>query len=268
MDIPLSDEEFGRLRGLVQQHTAIELGDTKRALVHSRFLKRLKALGLSSFDQYCDIIDSETSPEVEEFVNAITTNFTRFFREQHHFDFLRELLAEYQHSRRLRIWSAGCATGEEPYSIAMALLDSIDDIATWDIKILATDIDTNALRTAAEGVYKQNRIDDLDEQIVKRWFQRGRGLFAGSVRVNPALRDIVSFRELNLIASWPMSRPFDIIFCRNVVIYFGLEAKKTLFARFAEAQRPGDYLFAGHSENIGNLSDRYKAAGKTVYRRV
>lgn len=267
-NISLSDEEFERLRELVRQHTAIELPDIKRALVHSRFLKRLKVLGLSSFDQYCDIIDSEASPEVEEFVNAITTNLTRFFREQHHFDYLAELLSEYRHNRKLRIWSAGCATGEEPYSIAMALHDSIDDIAAWDIRILATDIDTDALRIASEGVYAQNKVDDLDERTLKRWFQRGRGLFAGRVRVEPVLRDLISFKELNLFGSWPMSKPFDIIFCRNVVIYFGLDAKKALFQRFAEAQGPGDYLFAGHSENIGNLCDCYKAVGNTVYRRV
>jgi len=267
-DISLSDKEFERIRGLVRQHTAIELADIKRGLVHSRFLKRLKVLGLSSFDQYCDIIDGEASPEVEEFVNAITTNFTRFFREQHHFDYLRELISEYQHDRKLRIWSAGCATGEEPYSIAMALHESIDNIAAWDIRILATDIDTDALRIASAGVYATNKIDDLDERILKRWFQRGRGLFAGRVRVEPALRDLISFRELNLFGSWPMSRPFDIIFCRNVVIYFGLDAKKALFDRFAEAQRRGDYLFAGHSENICNLSDRYKSVGNTIYRRA
>jgi len=267
-DIPLSDKEFERLRGLVRAHTSIELPDIKRGLVHSRFLKRLKALGLSNFDQYCDLIDNEESPEIEEFVNAITTNFTRFFREQHHFDYLRELLSEHQQDRKLRIWSAGCATGEEPYSIAMALHDLIDDIAAWDIRILATDIDTDALRSASEGIYPQSKIDDLDERILKRWFQRGRGLFAGRARVQPALREMISFKELNLFASWPMSKPFDIIFCRNVVIYFGLDAKKALFARFAEAQRPGDYLFAGHSENIGRLCDRYKAVGNTVYRRV
>ncbi len=267
-DFDLSNQEFERLRRLVQRHTAIELSDGKRALVFSRFSRRLRALGLSTFGQYCDLVETGDATEIGILATTITTNFTRFFRENHHFEFLQQSLDRYSESRRLRIWSAGCATGEEPYSIAMTLLDAIPDIASWDIRILATDIDANALQLADAGIYPHDRVADLDEALCRRWFQRGRGDFSGRIRVKPEIRKHISFRELNLIDAWPMREHYDIIFCRNVMIYFGWDFKETLVERFAAMQEPGDLLFVGHSENLTSISGAYRPVERTVYERV
>lgn len=264
----LSDQEFERLRSLVKDHTAIELSDAKRALVFSRFSRRLRALGLSTFGQYCDLVEDGDETEIGALATTITTNFTRFFREDHHFDFLQKSLNAYSDTRRLRIWSAGCATGEEPYSIAITLLESIPDIARWDIRILATDIDTNALHQAASGIFPEERLATVDDAIRKRWFFRGRGRNGKRVRISKDVANLISFRELNLIHEWPMRNPFDIIFCRNVMIYFDKDFKKSLVRGFSSLQRPGDLLFVGHSENLMNISDAYAPVDRTVYERV
>ena len=266
-NLQLTDREFERLRGLVRRHTAIELSDGKRQLAYSRFVRRVRELGLASFDAYCDLIDDGDTNEIAEFTSAITTNFTRFFREDHHFEFLAGLVTGYSGPRQLRIWSAGCATGEEPYSSAICLLETIPDIDSWDIKILATDLDTEALRVAANGTYPGDRVYDLDPQLLKRWFLRGKGRFNKQVRVAPPVQKYVHFRKLNLIGDWPMQGPFDVIFCRNVVIYFSPESKKTLIERFAELQHPGSHLVAGHSENLAPITDRYARVGRTIYER-
>lgn len=266
-DYSLSDVEFERLRSLVRRHTAIELSDGKRALVFSRFSRRLRSLGLSSFGQYCDLVESGDEAEVSALATTITTNFTRFFREDYHFEFLRDAVNSYSENRRLRIWSAGCATGEEPYSIAMTLLEAIPDIASWDVRILATDVDTNALQIAADGIFPAERASGLKPEVYKRWFLRGRGKFEKSVCIIPEVRNLISFRELNLVGAWPMSKQFDIIFCRNVMIYFGQEFKKRLIERFYNIQRPGDLLFVGHAENLTNFSNGYMSVGRTVYER-
>lgn len=266
-NLQLTDSEFERLRGLVRQHTAIELSDGKRQLAYSRFARRVRELGLRSFDAYCDLIDDGNTDEIAEFASAITTNFTRFFREDHHFEFLAELVAGYSAPRKLRIWSAGCATGEEPYSIAISLLEAIPDIDSWDIKILATDLDTQALSAAANGTYPGDRVSDLDPRLLKRWFLRGRGQFSRQVRVAPKVQEFVHFRRLNLIGDWPMQGPFDVIFCRNVVIYFSPESKKTLISRFGKLQHPGSHLVVGHSENLTSITDCYAPVGRTIYKR-
>ena len=264
----LSDREFQRLCSLVKHHTAIELSDGKRALVFSRFSRRLRALGLNSFGQYCDLVESGNEAEICAMTTTITTNFTRFFREDHHFEYLRRSLDRYTKRRALRIWSAGCATGEEPYSIAMTLLDAIPDIDRWDIRILATDVDKNALQIAADGVFSEDRISGIDAAVCKRWFLRGKGKFERHVRIVPAVQKLISFRKLNLIQEWPMRKHFDIIFCRNVMIYFGQDSKQTLVTRFSSLQRPGDLLFVGHSENLANISDAYSSLDHTVYERA
>ena len=266
-NLQLTDSEFERLRSLVRRHTAIELSDGKRQLAYSRFVRRVRELGLASFDAYCDLIDDGDTDEIAEFTSAITTNFTRFFREDHHFEFLAGLVASYNGPRQLRIWSAGCATGEEPYSIAICLLEAIPDINAWDIKVLATDLDTGALRVAADATYPEDRVSDLDPQLLKRWFLRGKGQFHRHVRVAPAVQKYVHFRKLNLVGDWPMQGSFDVIFCRNVVIYFSPESKKTLIERFAGLQQPGSHLVVGHSENLAPITDRYARIGRTVYER-
>ncbi len=267
-EFKLSDREFERLRSLVREFTAIELSDQKRELVHSRFSRRLRALGLASFGEYCDLVEGGGAPEVAAFASAITTNFTRFFREIHHFEFLKKLVSSPQSGRRLRIWSAGCSTGEEPYSIATSLLDVIPDIGNRDIRILATDIDGHALKTASEGIYPLDRVADIEHDLLKRWFRRGRGRFEHHARVCDAARRLISFRSLNLATSWSLSGPFDVIFCRNVVIYFSLQTKVSLISRFAALQQPGAHLIMGHAENLAGVSNLYEPIGKTIYRRL
>mgnify|MGYP001013569799 FL=1 len=226
------------------------------------------------FDDYCRLLETggEDNPELGEFVNALTTNLTSFFREQHHFEFLgRELLPALMRerslsARRIRIWSAGCSTGEEPYSIAMVVRETLPSVG-WDAKILATDLDSNVLATAQRGVYDEARIKDLPEARARRWFQKGRGTQSGQVRVAPDLQDMIVFRRLNLMLDWPMSGPFDVIFCRNVVIYFDKPTQRTLFERFADLLTERGHLFVGHSESLFKVTDRFAPLGKTIYRR-
>lgn len=263
----LTDREFRRLRALVRTHTAIELSDAKRHLLFTRFSRRLRALGLATFDEYCDLVERGEGEELRAFASAITTNFTRFFREPHHFELLAERVASRGVSAPLRIWSAGCSSGEEPYSIAMTLLEAVPDIAERDVRILATDIDTSVLAAAERGVYPQDRVSGLPPERLRRWFLRGRGANAGKVRIADSPRALVDFRPLNLIEPWPMRGPFDFVFCRNVVIYFSQETRRSLVERFAELQRPGAYLVLGHSEHLAGATDRYAPAGPTTYRR-
>lgn len=263
----LSKHEFERLQGLVRQHTGIELSDSKRQLVYSRYSSRLRALGLDTFQEYCDLVDQGDHAELNEFASAITTNFTRFFREPHHFEFLQNLVADHAHERKLRIWSAGCSTGEEPYSIAITLLDSISDIDAWDIKILATDIDGNALQVASNGIYPRGHVETIEPQALRRWFKKGRGQREGSARIAPAARELIRFRELNLIGPWPMRHHFDVIFCRNVMIYFAQELKEPLIRQFASQQRSGGHLIVGHAENLISSGSLYTPVGNTIYRR-
>jgi len=168
----------------------------------------------------------------------------------------------------LRVWSAGCSTGEEPYTIAITLKESLPTAATWDVRILATDIDTNVVKTAEQGVYSIDRVKDLKTEIKRDWFRRGKGVNRNMVKVNPELREMISFRSLNLMEGWPMKGKFDIIFCRNVVIYFDKPTQRRLFERYAELLHDGGYLFLGHSESMHNLSERFKLLGNTVYQKI
>ena len=265
-----TDTHFRCIRDLVREHVGISMSDAKRELVYGRLARRLRRLGLDSFDQYCELLRHGGSGELEEFTNAITTNLTAFFREPHHFDYLAstllpDLVREKAAHKRLRIWSAGCSTGEEPYSIAMTLAETIPGLDLWDVQILATDIDSNVLATGESGIYAENRIEGLSPGRKKRWFHKGGGGNAGKVRVVPELRRLVRFRKLNLVDCWPMRGPFDIIFCRNVVIYFDKPTQTALFDRFACMLGHGCPLFIGHSESLFKVSDRFKLIGKSMY---
>lgn len=266
-------KDFDRLRGLVRRHTGISLRDLKQDMVYRRLSPRLKELGLTCFAEYCQRLSGGSSDEIEQFTNAITTNLTSFFREPHHFEYLAntalpELIAQKGRLRRLRIWSAGCSSGEEAYSLAMVVKESLPDSAEWDVAILATDIDSNMLAKARRGIYSQERVQDLSKGRLKRFFLKGRGSHRGMVKVVPQLRSLVHFKWLNLVHEWPMRGPFDIIFCRNVVIYFDKETKCATFDRFAELMGNGNHLFVGHSENLFRLSDRFHLVHKTIYRKV
>jgi chemotaxis protein methyltransferase CheR len=267
-----SDRDFQRVRRMVYQQTGIALSESKRQLVYGRLSRRLRALQLREFDTYLSRVEGGDAEELQHFRNAITTNLTSFFRENHHFEFLANQLMphlEFQNraSRRIRIWSAGCSTGEEPYSIAMVLLESAAHLTrSWDVRILATDIDTNVLEHATRGIYNSDRVEKMDSSRLLRWFDRVPG--EEHFRVGDAVKRLVTFRELNLISDWPMKGPFDVIFCRNVVIYFDRETQRQIVGRMEELQRPGDYLILGHSESLLDISTRYRLVGNTIHRRA
>jgi chemotaxis protein methyltransferase CheR len=270
----LGEKEFGFLREFVLQHCGISLGDHKRQLVQGRLLRRLRALNLSGFEAYCDLLRRDPESELGELASCISTNVTSFFREMHHYDLLIDellprWLAEKKGGGRLRIWSAGCSTGEEPYAIAMVLAEAIERTGIQiDAKILATDLSPQALEAARKGVYPVDRLGGVSDARRKRWFLRGEGSFDGYVQVHPRLRELVAIQPLNLLHEWPMHGKFDAIFCRNVVIYFDVETKRALFQRMAALQPPGAILFLGHSENLYRISDQYELIGRTIYRRT
>jgi chemotaxis protein methyltransferase CheR len=271
-EFEFTDSEFRRLRDLVHARTGIALSDAKRELVYGRLARRLRKLNLASFAEYCQLVERPQSDELQELTNAITTNLTSFFRENYHFEQLAtqalpQLEAERMSTRRLRLWSAGCSTGEEPYSLAVIMREQLAHLSHWDIKLLATDIDSKVVATAADGAYAEERFKGVSPERVRNWFPAvpGRpGLRAASAD----LKALITFKQLNLLEPWPMKGPFEVIFCRNVVIYFDKATQRTLFDRMADLQNPGDWLFIGHSENLHNVTDRYKLVGRTVYRRL
>jgi chemotaxis protein methyltransferase CheR len=271
-EFELADSEFQRLRELVHARTGIALSDAKRELVYGRLARRLRKLGLVSFAQYCELVEQPGSGEMEELINAITTNLTSFFREEHHFELLAaEALPQSESmrsaTRRLRLWSAGCSTGEEPYSLALVMREALAHLSHWDIKLLATDIDSRVLATAAEGVYAEERFKGVSADRVSDWFPAAAGR-PGFRAASADLKALITFKQLNLLHAWPMKGPFDIIFCRNVVIYFDKATQRRLFDRMADMQEPGGWLFIGHSENLHNVTGRYEPVGRTVYRRL
>lgn len=266
----LTDSDFSFIKQFIAAQAGIELSEAKRNLVYSRLVRRLRVLKLPSFSAYCHYLDGGDEEELEHCVNALTTNLTSFFRESHHFDFLqRELLPALMRdkpNRELRVWSAGCSTGEEPYSIAMVLAENLPE--DWNIRVLATDLDSSVVATGEAGQYTLERITGITDVRRRRWFLRGRGGNEGQVKVRQEIRDMITFKRLNLQNRWPMRQPFDIIFCRNVVIYFNKDTQRVLFDRFAEQMTPGGHLFIGHSETLYKVSDRFKLLGSTVYQRV
>ncbi len=267
-----STVEFERIRALVLSLMGISLSEAKQDLVYGRLCKRLRHLQFDEFSQYCDLLEKGNTPEIEHFTNAITTNLTSFFREAHHFEFLTktllpELMKSKKISKHLRVWSAGCSTGEEPYSLAMTLLESRIQRPEWNARILATDIDSNVLATAKAGTYDIERISNLDKKL-NRWVEKGTGVNAGKIQMVPQLQDLITFKQLNLMHSWPFKGPFDFIFCRNVVIYFNKETQKVLFDRFAEMLPVGGHLLIGHSESLYKVTDRFELIGKSIYQRT
>jgi chemotaxis protein methyltransferase CheR len=269
----LGDAEFQFLRDFVYQQCGISLSDQKRQLVQGRLLRRLRALGMKDFGSYCELLRKDPEGELGELASVISTNVTSFFREMHHYDLLVEellprWLEEKKNGGRLRIWSAGCSTGEEPYALAMVLAEALERTGSKvDARILATDLSPQALETARAGTYPLDRMGGVSEARRNRWFQRGEGAYEGLARVHPRLRELVTIQPLNLLHDWPMRGPFDAIFCRNVVIYFDKPTKQRLFERYAGLLEQGGYLFLGHSESMYGLSDSFELVGRTVYRK-
>ena len=271
----LGNAEFEYLRAFVLEHCGIALGEHKHQLVQGRLLRRLRALRLSDFASYCDLLRRDPYSELGELASAISTNVTAFFREVHHYDLLAdELLPRWLHEKRregdrLRIWSAGCSTGEEPYALAMVLAEAIEQSGSKvDARILATDLSPQALEIARKGVYPLERLAGISAERRRRWMLRGEGEYDGLACVHPRLRELVSVQPLNLLHDWPMRGPFDAIFCRNVVIYFDQPTKQRLFRRYAELLPAGGYLFLGHSESLHGVNDDFELIGRTVYRKL
>ena len=266
----LQDSDFRKIVQLVMDTAGIVLSEKKRPFIQGRLGRRLRVLGLSDFRQYCRLLETPAGEdERSNLINAITTNHTSFFREPHHFAYLTQtILPKLKQAddgqRRLRIWSAGCSTGEEPYTIAMTLRDSHALLSGWDVKILATDLDTNVVAHAAAGVYDAERLEGVPPAARKRYVT---DLSDGRGQMNDELCSMIAFSPLNLLQKWPMKGPFDIIFCRNVVIYFDKPTQRNLFDRYADMLKPDGWLFIGHSESLLNVTDRFDLVGRTIYRR-
>lgn len=270
-EFELLDGDFDALREIIKIRAGIHLSVGKKELVYGRVSRRLRHLKLRSFAEYRALLESNED-ELVEFCNAMTTNLTSFFRESHHFDYFREQVLEPRlrdprASRRIRIWSAACSSGEEPYSIAMVVRETLQDLRNWDVRILATDLDTEILARAMAGVYPEDRLKALTRQRMLTHFSAIPGR-PGHFSVAPELASLITFKQLNLTRDLPMSGPLDAIFCRNVIIYFDKDTQRDLFARIAVLQRSDDVLFLGHSESLFKVSDDYVLQRKTIYRRV
>ncbi|NDY95337.1 CheR family methyltransferase [Wenzhouxiangella limi] len=266
----LTPAEFDFIRGLIRDYAGIVIGENKRSMVQGRITRRMRELGIRDVGEYLDYI--RTAPEIERdgLASALTTNVTAFFREIHHFEYLTTQFLPSLRGRglrRIRAWSAGCSSGEEAYSIAITLMEGLGDEKGWDIGVLATDLDFNMIRFAREGVYPLERVGRLPPEQLKRWFLRGGGSQDGRVMVRPELKRIVRVMPLNLLEEWPMSGPFDVIFCRNVFIYFDRDVKARIVDRYAELLPVGGLLFIGHSESLHGLTDRFELIGGTIYRK-
>lgn len=271
----LKQSEFREFRELILRETGIHLKDSKQALVASRLRKRLRHHGFTSYGEYYRYLVAQPpgSSEHRHLANCITTNKTDFFRESHHFDFLREQVLPEVRSRspgavrQLRIWSAACSSGEEPYSIAITLLDARPALNNWDIKILASDIDTEVLQRAEQGIYDIERVRTLPPNVLKAHFLNGKGEAKGLVRVREELKKLIRFRRINFVdPNWPIRAHFDVIFCRNVIIYFDRDTQRRLFERLVKYLKPAGYLVVGHSENLYGLNDLFTPVRNTVYR--
>lgn len=267
----LRDKDFRKIVELVMNTTGIVLSEKKRPFIQGRLGRRLRALGMQDFREYCNLLETpDGDEERSNLINAITTNHTSFFREPHHFTYLTrtilpKIVNDGKDQRRLRIWSAGCSTGEEPYTIAMTLREQAALLNGWDVKLLATDLDTNVVAHAAAGVYDAERVEEVPSSLRKRFVTE---LSGGKAQMNDELCSLITFAPLNLLQKWPMKGPFDIIFCRNVVIYFDKPTQRKLFDRYAEILKPDGWLFIGHSESLLNVTDRFDLVGRTIYRRI
>ncbi|MEO5865261.1 MAG: protein-glutamate O-methyltransferase CheR [Nitrospiraceae bacterium] len=270
MEYSISPKEFEQFRALIYQECGISLNESKKTLLVSRLSKRLRTLELDSFQAYYDLVAGQTeSDEFTLLLDLVSTNKTDFFREPKHFDFLREqILPTLQSTRRVRIWSSASSSGEEPYTIAMTLYDSVPDPGRWDFNILASDISTRVLARAASGVYEDERVRDLPAEIVERHFLKGKGDRAGMIKVKPHLTQMVRYRRINLMDdTYPIKAPLDLIFCRNVMIYFDRPTQAKLVSKFHRYLKPGGYLFIGHSESLQRLDQPFKSVAPTIYQK-
>jgi chemotaxis protein methyltransferase CheR len=257
-------EDFERIRTILYQHSGIKLNDSKKEMVYTRLGRRLRATGLKTFREYLIRVEQDQGEEWEAFINSLTTNLTAFYREPHHFPILKEYVLGLD-KRPLRLWCSASSTGEEPYTMAMTMVEAFGTFNP-PVEIIATDIDTNVLSKAEAGVYPLERVEKLPKELLKRFFLKGSGSNTGYVQVRKELRELVSFRRLNLLDEhWSIGGSFDVIFCRNVMIYFDKPTQYKILKRFAPKLEAKGLLFAGHSESLHHAADIFKLRGKTVY---
>lgn len=267
-----TEKDFNYLRKVANEYSGITVSDDKYDMYYARIAKRVRKLGFSDFSEYCSYLKNNHEKEFTDFINSITTNLTSFFRENYHFEYLESHIIP-QHKQKhaakksFRVWCAAASTGEEPYSIAMTLAENFN-VNNWKIDFLATDIDSEVLKTARNGVYESQRISNLSKSRKARWFRKGSGDNKGVVRVDAQLRDMISFKRLNLIQEWPIKKKFDLIFCRNVFIYFDGPTKEMILERFYDLLNDDGYLILGHSESIHSMNNDYVTAGHTIYRKA
>ena len=267
-EFTMREEDFDFLADLAYSTSGIVLGEHKKELLYSRIARRIRALKLTSFSDYCSYIQSHQEQELSNFLNSITTNLTSFFRESHHFEFLaKELVPEFKKrssSQPIRVWSSASSTGQEPYSIAITLYKHLN-ASHKNVKILATDLDSNVLNKGRSGEYSLDEIEQMPRDYL-RYFERNER--AGVGRVKQDIRDMIQFNRLNLLGPWPIKVQFDVVFCRNVVIYFNKETQKQLFTRLADQIVNGGYLIIGHSESLVSMEKRFRSCGRTIYQKI
>lgn len=267
-DFLLTDHDFSKIRTLIHQRAGIALSTQKRQMVYSRLARRLRELRLTEFSTYLRFLEADPhGDEWQQFTNALTTNLTAFFREAHHFPLLAE------HAKKcaqpMSVWCSAASTGEEPYSIAMTLIEALGERVGAAASVMATDIDTQVLAKAQAGIFTMEQVSKLSPARLKRFFLKGAGAQAGKVRIRPEVAAMVKFEQLNLLdAKWALREPFDAIFCRNVMIYFDKPTQGRILQRFAPLMKPHGLLFAGHSENFSFASDTFRLKGQTVYELV
>ena len=264
-EFAFSDLEFKHICKLIYERAGIHLTPSKKDMVYSRLARRLRANNISSFSDYLQIVETNSGSEREAFVNALTTNVTSFYREAHHFPVLAEHVRGLTQRRPINIWCNAASTGEEPYTIAMTMVDLFDSL-TPPVRIIATDIDTQALQKASSGIYSLEHAQKLPKDVLERFFLKGRDDKAGQVKVRKELRDLISFSQLNLQdKQWPIKGAFDAIFCRNVMIYFDKATQHKILQKFVPFMQKDALLFAGHSESLQGVNDMFQLRGKTVY---
>lgn len=259
--------DFDHVQKLIYQRAGISLHDGKHAMVYSRLSRRLRETGHNSFREYLRWLEATDGPEWQEFVNALTTNLTSFFREDHHFQVLAEYLRSIQSAGACRMWCSAASTGEEPYSIVMTATEALG--SNGNFSLIASDIDSKVLHTASQGIYKSDSLKGLDQARLQRFFMRGKAGNAGMAKVKQELRSKIDFLIVNLIRNdWPFRDPFDVVFCRNVMIYFDATTQRQVLERIHKVMKPGALLFVGHAENFSDSRDLFALKGKTVYERV
>lgn len=268
-EFPYTAADFGYIVEQAKLYAGIALSPQKKDMVYSRLARRVRALGLSSIRDYCKLLDSDRrEEEIGHFINAITTNLTSFYREAHHFTHLQQQLAKAKAGDRIRLWSAGCSAGMEPYTMALTCASALPNLRSYDIKILATDIDTNILDRAAKGMYPEKDMEKVPRKLLEEHFTRQVQDKEVFYEADAELKRLIAFKSLNLMGDWPMKGPFDAIFCRNVMIYFDRETQNTLLKRFAKLLKPKGYLYIGHSESVRDLDSTFRLLNNTIYQKV